>query len=287
MNDGVADLPPERVLILSEVDIADCFANQHANELRYVAKWGQWFRYDGRCWREEPTLMAFDLARALCRELTRDSNRKQAEVKSVLSAKTIAAVERIARADRRIAATIDQWDTDPWLLNTPSGAVNLRDGTLSPHCSAHFVTKMTSAGPGGDCPLWHAFLDEFTRGDQELKSFLQRMCGYCLTGDVSEESLFFLFGTGGTGSSHQAQSRMRPTTTWRPRTPSGRSSRRSARLMTPMPLPRSTRYGPPGRHGPTMQGSGWAPSGASGSGSWTRGSSATGKEGRGRGYTGA
>jgi hypothetical protein len=38
----VIELAPDRVTILSEVDIADCFASQYCNELGYVAKWGQW-----------------------------------------------------------------------------------------------------------------------------------------------------------------------------------------------------------------------------------------------------
>ena len=41
------------------------------------------------------------------------------------------AVQTLARADRRIAATIEQWDADPMLLNTPDGIVDLRDGTFA------------------------------------------------------------------------------------------------------------------------------------------------------------
>ena len=36
---------------------------------------------------------------------------------AAFSAKTVAAVEMLARSDRRIAATVDQWDRDPWLFN--------------------------------------------------------------------------------------------------------------------------------------------------------------------------
>jgi putative DNA primase/helicase len=199
MKANVADLAPDRVATLSEVDIADCFAREHGDELRYVAKWGQWLRYDGKRWVEEPTLLAFDLARRLCRELIEEYGAKQHETKGVLSAKTVAAVERVARADRRIAATINQWDTDPFALNTPDGVVDLRTGQLSPHRLENYVTKMTAVSPGGECPLWHEFLDRFTNKDEELKKFLQRTFGYCLTGDTSEEALFFFFGLGANG----------------------------------------------------------------------------------------
>src|SRR5262249_34188724 len=108
---------------LSEVELASRFVKKHHHELRYVAKWGQWFRYDGKAWREEGTLWAFDAARAVCREAAAETD-KQGESKGIASAKVIAAIERIAKADRQIAATVDQWDCDPWLLNTPDGTID-------------------------------------------------------------------------------------------------------------------------------------------------------------------
>jgi putative DNA primase/helicase len=199
MKDNVVELAPDRVTILSEVDIADCFAEMYRDQLRYVAKWGQWLRYDGTCWHEEQTLKAFDLARQLCRELTRESNSKDGETKRVLSSKTIAAVIQIARADRRLAATIDQWDYDPLSLNTPDGVVDLRRGNVRAHHPEDYMTKTTAVGPGGECSQWKKFLKTLTCGDEQVEDHLQRVCGYCLTGDTSEEMLFFLFGGGGNG----------------------------------------------------------------------------------------
>ena len=46
----------------------------------------------------------------------------------IASAQKVAAVEKLARADREHAATVEQWDRDLWLLNTPSGIVDLRTG---------------------------------------------------------------------------------------------------------------------------------------------------------------
>ncbi len=37
---------------------------------------------------------------------------------ALASAKTVSAVERLAKADRRIAATVDQWDADADTFNT-------------------------------------------------------------------------------------------------------------------------------------------------------------------------
>jgi hypothetical protein len=90
-----------------EDSIALDFAEQHADDYRYVAASGQWMRWIGSCWRPERTLAAFDSARTLCRRA------------GDAQAKTVAAVERLAKADRRIAATAEQFDASPKLFNMP------------------------------------------------------------------------------------------------------------------------------------------------------------------------
>jgi putative DNA primase/helicase len=60
---------------------------------------------------------------------------------------------------------------------------------------------MTAVAPGGECPLWLKFLDRVTDSDSDLAAFLQRICGYSLTGSTREEALFFLYGTGANGKS--------------------------------------------------------------------------------------
>jgi putative DNA primase/helicase len=117
----------------------------------------------------------------------------------VASAQTVATVERLARADRRHAAIVDQWDADLWLLNTPTGIIDLRTGALRPAQRTDYMTRITAVGPGKGCPLWLEFLKRATNGDDEVAAFLQCMCGYGLTGSIREEALFFLYGTGGNG----------------------------------------------------------------------------------------
>ena len=79
-----------------------------------------------RCGRPRGTNLARNLAKALCHQAA--SGRTDAEARRIASAKTVAGVLTLAAADRRIAATVDQWDVDPWLLNTPAGVIDLRTG---------------------------------------------------------------------------------------------------------------------------------------------------------------
>lgn len=121
--------------------------------------------------------------------------------RQLLSGKTIAAVERLARSDQRLAMGVDDWDRDPWLLNTRAGTVELKTGQLREHRGLDYITKMAAASPGGECPRWLAFIEKITRHDVELAAFIQRMLGYSLTGSTQEQCLFFLYGRGANGKS--------------------------------------------------------------------------------------
>jgi putative DNA primase/helicase len=176
------------------------FASRHVKDLRYVAALSRWFAYTGTYWRLDDTLFAFDRARHICREASAECNKNK--ISNVLaSAKTVSAVERLARADRRLVATIDQWDQDLMSLNTPAGRIDLHDGSLQPHNATDFCSRITAVSPGGACPTWHQFLDRVTDRNEGLQAFLQRVAGYSLTGLTSEHALFFLYGLGANGKS--------------------------------------------------------------------------------------
>lgn len=199
-NDDLPDL-------YSEDNAALAFSRNFADDLRYVAPWGRWMIWRDQRWQAEETLQVFDYARKVARSVaaiaktdgTLTDKQQQAVSSRYGLASTVASIERLARADRRHAATIEQWDADPWLLNTPAGVVDLRTGQTRPGDRAAHMTKITHVAPGGDCPTWLRFLDTATAGDRDLIGFLQRMAGYCLTGSTRDHALFFVYGTGGNG----------------------------------------------------------------------------------------
>lgn len=192
---------PDGILVeYSDDALALEFSQRHGDDLRYTAAWGRWGCWNGREWETDETRKVLDLARDCCRHVS-ESCHDPKLARHIASARTIAAVERLAQADRRHAATVDQWDADPWILNTPGGVVDLRTGELRPAQQEDYCTKTTAVAPGGDCPRWRAFLERITDDSQELECFLRRMCGYILTGVTREEAMFFAYGTGANGKS--------------------------------------------------------------------------------------
>jgi len=195
----IGSRPPE----FSDEALALRFAQVHADDLRYVDPWNKWLLWDGRRWAYDETRRAFDFARAQVRATAAECETKTNSKlpAQIASAKTVAATLSLARADRRLAATIDQWDSEPWFLNTPGGIVDLTTGESRPALPQDYMTKMTTVAPGGECPRFLSFLDEVTAGDTDLVKFLQRLLGYCLTGSTREHALAFLYGKGANGKS--------------------------------------------------------------------------------------
>ena len=173
-------LPPQ----FSEERLALRFSHQHEGELRYVAGWRRWMCWDGTRWHEDETLAVFDRARAICRRASAECGDAKVAGRRKACRCPNGCRSRTPRPSRTAGtrATVEQWDADPWLLNTPAGTVDLRTGELNDHRREQYLTKITAAGPGGDCPLWRRFLDRITDGNSELQAFLQRVIGYCLSG---------------------------------------------------------------------------------------------------------
>lgn len=106
--------PPE----FSDEALAQRFAERYGGELCFIAAWSRWYAWTGAQWILDTTLDAFDKARAVCRATAADPDAKGRTKTDLTSAKTVAATERLAKSDRRIAATVDQWDEDPDTFNT-------------------------------------------------------------------------------------------------------------------------------------------------------------------------
>jgi putative DNA primase/helicase len=92
-------------------------------------------------------------------------------------------------------------DRDPWLLNVSNGTIDLRTGKLNPHRREDLITKLAPVAyeQNAPCPLWDAFLKRIFADNASLITFVQRLCGVSLTGDVSEQMLPIFWGVGANG----------------------------------------------------------------------------------------
>lgn len=205
--------PVEGIDYATENGVAQAFTHHFEQDVRYCAVWGKWLIWNGKRWEIDVMMKVKHLARLVCCSAAKFTNKPQVKAR-MSTAAAIAAIERIFKTDPCHAVPVEHWDANAWLLNTPGGIVDLRTGALGPHDREQRMTRITSATPSGatsrgtsagafssHSPVWLSFLDDVTGGDLAFQDYLQRMVGYCLTGDMSTHALFFLYGTGANGKS--------------------------------------------------------------------------------------
>lgn len=95
-------------------------------------------------------------------------------------------------------------DADEFLLNCPSGTIDLRKGirSLRDHDPEDFVTKQTAVDPGKDgADIWQDALNTFFQNDAALIDYVQKIVGLSAVGKVYVEALIIAYGEGRNGKS--------------------------------------------------------------------------------------
>lgn len=189
---------------------------------RYVAGWGAWLFWNGALWAKDEKLRHMTDARDFLRRVAVDLQRWAAkraedmkqdegdslkrwakkEARTLRSEPTRNNIETMARSNPEMVASADQFDANLDVIGTPGGVVDLRTGTMRPARRDDYLTRSVAVAPANREPVrWLAFLRESMEGDADMVAFLQRLCGYTLTGHTSEHKLPFLWGPGGNGKS--------------------------------------------------------------------------------------
>ena len=207
-----AATPTGEQFTLTDTGLAERFAKQHGADVRYCYPWQKWLAWDDTRWSPDAAAAieqkAKQTARAIYQEAADepDSDRRGALAKFARqseSAAKRAAMVQLARSEPGIPILPDALDQDDYLLNCPNGTLNLRTNELHTHRREDLITKLcpTPYEPAAECSLWLACLQRIFYRRQSLITFLQRLFGYCLTGDVLEQLLAIFYGVGANGKS--------------------------------------------------------------------------------------
>ncbi len=194
----------------TDVGNAELFLEMHADRLRYVRALKSWYVFTGEWWQQdrtgEPDRAARETARHLFEQAgaIEDPGARTAAAKHALQTHSdgrLRAMLNIVSSDRAIAVTPEDFDRDSWLLACPNGTLDLRTGELRQHDPADFISLATSVrfDQAARCPTWERFLLDVFSEDTELVRYMQRACGYTLTGDTREHCFFLLHGSGANG----------------------------------------------------------------------------------------
>ena len=198
--------PEGDVAIESELEWARRFVAAHGDDLLHVWEWARWFVWDGARWNDARQDEVRRRAKSSARKRTRKALNEGTEAirlaRAAESSRGIEATLKLAASELEVAVPHGCFDSDPMLLNVRNGTVDLRTGDLRPHRRTDHITKLAPVTFDGDaqCPTWTRMLSEILP-DPEVRDFLRRYLGYCLTGDISEQVLAFFYGEGANGKS--------------------------------------------------------------------------------------
>jgi putative DNA primase/helicase len=183
---------------LNDIGAGNLFFNVTKTRLRYVEDAGMWFYYDGKKWRcDKLKVHVMQIARMLVEHLNGLSSEDADFIKfrEQLS-KNSKRKTMISEAETIEPLSLEDFDRDPLLVNCENCTIDLRDFSQREHDPADFITKTLNAefNPTAVYERWNKFIDQIMCDDSSLAEFLQKALGYALSGEVSEECLFILYG---------------------------------------------------------------------------------------------
>jgi putative DNA primase/helicase len=199
-----------------DVKNGQLFARMQRNKLMYIHETGEWLAFNNAAgWIAAPPGeedRAAKTALAKMREVAAShykatpedmkTKRLMAHVERTSKAPNLRAMIEMAKSENGMTVRLNAFDNDGMLLGVQNGVLNLRTGQLLPVSPGVLVSKRcgVSYDTAATCPRFRRFLED-VQPDTEMRAFLQRWAGYCLTGSVREQKLLFLFGGGANGKS--------------------------------------------------------------------------------------
>lgn len=192
---------------IDDIGNAERLVARHGATLKYVPEFGKFFVFNGIMWAaddlraqrlaQETARSIFDEAKVL--DDPEDIKRVGKWAAQSASLPRIKAMLELAKP--LLLKSINEFDHDPFKLNVANGTIDLITGKLLPHDPADFITMASPVkfNPDAQAPLFTKFLDRVLASDESLIEFLQRSCGYTLTGDQSEQCIHFAHGAGQNG----------------------------------------------------------------------------------------
>lgn len=197
-----------------DMGMAQRFLDQLPHRFLYSMTDKMWYAYNGSYWEQDNQGLIEKAADEVINNLKNESlviqddadkdKVKKAWQKFIKNERSRSSkVNMINEIKHLVPVLHSQWDKEKMMLNTPSGYIDLTNGTLHDHDYKKMFTQETGVDytEKVDCPLWIEFLNQTFQNDQELIHFIQKIVGYSLTGSNAEQVMFILFGNGRNGKS--------------------------------------------------------------------------------------
>jgi P4 family phage/plasmid primase-like protien len=207
VRDGTINTRP-----LSEMGNSLRLIDSYHNDLFYISTVKSWLVWHDDSWSWDPDAV---FVRSYTKELpTQIYNEGHSHLKdadafvkwSRLSQKqaTMTSTISILKDCREIHIPFSVIDSNSYQvgINNARQVIDLKTGVVRISERNDYLTKSLNVEYLGDSARavrWHAFLDQVFEGDNDLIDWIQRWCGYLLTGSTIEHVFLFCYGLGSNG----------------------------------------------------------------------------------------
>lgn len=199
---------------LTDTGNAERFVRDHGDVLRYCPERDRWLLWNGRHWEwcDRARTKVMELAKQTVRgiyreasEVTDDALRADfgKHARRSESEQRRKAMIALAQSEPGIPISFNSLDQKHWLLNCANGTVDLETATIKEHDRNDLITVCIpyEYHEHASAPTWTWFLEQICCQDNDLQHYLHKAVGYSITGDTTEQCLFFLYGGGNNGKS--------------------------------------------------------------------------------------
>lgn len=195
-------------------EVARLFIRERGENIRYVRIMQEWLVFDGVKWRfDKEGVHAKRAVQDFVRTLANRVPDIPEQQQNVMAARVwlgrlgnnsqMDALLGAIKVNLDVVVEPDDLDARHHLFNCLNGTLDLNSGEFREHRREDLITKCsaTNFSEDQDCPVWERVIDDIFGGDKDLISYVQRLAGYALTGEVTEEKFPILFGHGCNGKS--------------------------------------------------------------------------------------
>lgn len=185
---------------LDDVGFSHLFSDTFKNYARFCPTANRYYTYNGTVWKlDERDTETAELCKTFVKAFFCYSQDQSSEYsRSVSKLNSFSRRKNIlqdARGENQI--TMSEFDSHPELLNCRNVVLNLETLEAQNHDPNLLFTKCANVvyDPDARSPDWEQFMEQVMEGDREKIRYLQKLSGYCLTADTSEEEMFILYGS--------------------------------------------------------------------------------------------
>ena len=196
----------------TDVTNCDYFLKAYGDIIRYCITWNKFLFWNGTNWDIDTRGRVAERCKKFVHKMYRgmryitDRQLEAAFEKHLIKSESfrrIQALEGLLKISEEIKVEDFELDRDNYLFNVEGWTLNLKNGRSKVPNAKDLITKKSRFiyEKDADCPVWKMFLMQIFNKDLQLIRFIQKAMGYALSGDVSEQCLFILWGTGANGKS--------------------------------------------------------------------------------------